>query len=63
MALKLDIRKTYDRVKWGYLEAIMRRLGFYDRWIALMMMCVTSVSYLVLIDGEPRGKIIPSRGL
>ena len=27
------------------------------------MMCVTKVSYKVLINGEPKGKIIPSRGL
>ena len=28
-----------------------------------MMMCVSTVSYLVLINGEPKGKIVPSRGL
>ena len=28
-----------------------------------MMICVTIVSYSVLINGKPKGKIIPSRGL
>ena len=28
-----------------------------------MMMCVTLVTYSVLINGEPKGKIIPSREL
>ena len=63
MAIKLDMSKAYDRVEWVFLEVMMRRLGFSEGWIGLMMMCVRTVSYSVLINGEPKGKIIPTRGL
>ena len=63
MAIKLDISKAYDWVEWEYLKDIMRKRGFCERWISLVMMCVTTVSYKVLINGKPRGKITPLRGL
>ena len=55
MAVKLDMSKAYDRLEWVFIEAVLRGLGFAEEWIKLIMMCISSVSYSVLINGEQCG--------
>jgi hypothetical protein len=41
-ALKLDMRKAYDRLEWDYLQKIMIRLGFHRLWVDMSMRIATS---------------------
>ena len=41
----------------------MRKMGFCNRWVDLIMACVGSASYQVLVNGIPRGDIRPTRGI
>ena len=61
MAIKLDMSKAYDRMEWVYLEKLMERMGFCVRWVALMMSYVKSVSYSIMVNGEPIGLIHPKK--
>ena len=59
MAIKLDMSKAYDRVGWILLKEVMRKLGFNERWINLMMTYVKIISYSVLVNGEPKRIDLP----
>ncbi|XP_027086667.1 uncharacterized protein [Coffea arabica] len=58
-----DMSKTYDRVEWRFLEAIMQKMGFNDKWRSWIMECISSVSYSFMINGEVKEYVIPQRGI
>ena len=42
---------------------IKEKLCFCEKWVSLVFECISTVSYSILGNGEPKGDIRPSRGL
>ncbi|KAL1214674.1 hypothetical protein V5N11_030241 [Cardamine amara subsp. amara] len=63
MAIKTYLSKAYNRFDRKFLESLLTKLGFDLKWVKWIMVCVRSVSYLVLLNGNSYGFIKSERGL
>ncbi|XP_042958049.1 uncharacterized protein LOC122293560 [Carya illinoinensis] len=63
MALKLDISKAYDRLEWCFIHQVLQQMGFDREWTDLIMQCIGTVTYSILVNGIPQPTFKPSRGI
>ena len=63
MSLKLNMSKAYDLVEWEFLERLMHHLDIEERMIKIIMSCLQSISYAILLNGQLVGNINPTRGI
>ena len=61
MALNLDLEKAYDMLDWSIISACLGKFGFADDWINLVLNCISSVSFSLLITSRPECHFKPSR--
>lgn len=63
LALKNYVSKVFDKVEWNFLIAIMLKMGFDPTWVDCIRLCIETVDFNVLINGDGVDPIIPRRGL
>jgi hypothetical protein len=61
--LKLDITKAFDTMDWAFLLEVLTKLGFGQRWIAMVCGFLGMASTLVVVNAAPGGLIFNCRGL
>jgi hypothetical protein len=50
--LKVDFKKAFDSVQWGFIENLLCHLGFPAKFFTLVMQCVSTVSFFVAVNGD-----------
>nr|KYP51130.1 Transposon TX1 uncharacterized [Cajanus cajan] len=63
LALKIDLEKAYDRVRWDFLESTLLQFGFPPVTIQLIMWGLKNSTISLLWNGSTLPPFAPSRGL
>lgn len=53
--MKIDFRKVFDLVQWGFIENLLSMLGFPSGFVHLIMQCVSSSSFSIAVNGNHYG--------
>ena len=62
-AIKIDISKAFDSVQWSFLSKVLSAMNFPPIFIHWIMLCVTTASFSVQVNGDLAGYFRSSRGL
>lgn len=63
IAMKIDLEKAYDRIRWDFLKQVLEEAGLNDKFISLIMRCISNMSYNVLWNGSLSNFFSPQRSL
>ncbi|KAA3477142.1 Retrovirus-related Pol polyprotein from type-2 retrotransposable element R2DM [Gossypium australe] len=61
MAVKIDLEKAYDRVRWDFVKASLKAAGIPSNLIKIIMNAISTSTVQVLWNGSPTPKFKPVR--
>jgi len=62
-AMKVDLMKAYDSMRWDFVDATLIKMGFPRTVIDWIIVCVTSCQFSINVNGELAGYFQGARGL
>ena len=62
-AMKVDIMKAYDSVRWEFIIDILKAMAFPPVMVAWIQACISSPSFSICINGSLHGYFKGARGL
>lgn len=62
LLFKVDFEKAYDYVSWFFLDYMLSRFEFNDRWRSWIKACIFSDNLTVLINGFSNQEISIQKG-
>nr|GEX48664.1 RNA-directed DNA polymerase, eukaryota, reverse transcriptase zinc-binding domain protein [Tanacetum cinerariifolium] len=63
MIFKVDFEKAYDSVRWDYLDDILKKFGFGEKWCTWIRNCLISSKGSILVNGSPTMEFQFHKGL
>uniref|UniRef100_A0A2N9HHK0 Reverse transcriptase domain-containing protein n=1 Tax=Fagus sylvatica TaxID=28930 RepID=A0A2N9HHK0_FAGSY len=60
---KLDLEKAYDRIEWDFIREVLTFFKFPPSFVDLVLECVSTSSFSILVNGGQLENFKPSRGI
>ncbi|GJX03209.1 RNA-directed DNA polymerase, eukaryota [Tanacetum coccineum] len=63
LIFKVDFEKAYDSVRWDFLDEVLCKFGFGDKWRRWIQCCLHSSRGSIIINGSPTEEFQFGKGL
>lgn len=63
LAMNLDMENAYDRIKWYFIYNTLRKFGFPNNILDVIMRFVTTITFSILINDYPSNTFYSSKGI
>ncbi|GKD73446.1 RNA-directed DNA polymerase, eukaryota, partial [Tanacetum coccineum] len=60
---KVDFEKAFDSVRWDFLDDVLKKFDFGDRWYDWIQSCLRSSRGSILVNGSPTSEFQFHKGL